>query len=332
MPLLGAHQSIAGGYDKAVEIGAQTGCQVIQIFTKNTNQWRGKPIAPQEVQAFRTALAASGIACPLAHDSYLINLASPEDTLWKKSIAAMIDELERAAILGIPWVVSHPGAYTTSSEAEGLKRIVVALDEVLGQTQGRRRTPCAVHQQVHESKSAKTVDGTRRAPPALTGILLETTAGQGTTLGWRFEHLTAILAGVKDNRRLGVCFDTCHVFAAGYRISTRSDYRATMKEFDNVVGLDQIRAFHLNDSLKDCGSRVDRHAHVGRGKIGPEAFGWLLRDRRFRNVPMVLETPKGKENGEECDIINLRKLRELAETSRSDAPRGNALDGRSAAP
>jgi deoxyribonuclease-4 len=296
MSPLGAHQSIAGGYHKAVESGVQTGCQVIQIFTKNTNHWRGKPIAPQEAQAFREALAASGIACPLAHDSYLINLASPEKALWKKSIAAMIDEVQRAAILGIPWVVSHPGAYTTSSEAEGLTRIIAALDEVLGQSHGES-----------------------------TGILLETTAGQGTTLGWRFEHLAAILSGVKDNRRLGVCFDTCHVFAAGYKISTRSDYRATMREFDRIVGLDQIRAFHLNDSVKDCGSRVDRHAHVGCGKIGLEPFGWLLRDRRFRNVPMVLETPKGKENGEDFDIVNLRKLRALAveRTPRSDAEHGN---------
>jgi deoxyribonuclease-4 len=283
MPLLGAHQSIAGGYHKAVEIGVQTGCQVIQIFTKNTNQWRGKPIAPQEAEAFRAAAAAAGIACPLAHDSYLINLASPQETLWKKSIAALIDEVERAATLGIPWVVSHPGAYTTTSEAEGLQRIVAALDEVLSRT---------------SDSSA--------------GILLETTAGQGTTLGWRFEHLAAILAGVQDDRRLGVCFDTCHVFAAGYKISTQSNYRATMKQFDKIVGLDRIRAFHINDSVKECGSRVDRHAGIGCGKIGPEAFGWLLRDRRFRSVPMVLETPKGKENDEDLDVVNLRKLRELA--------------------
>jgi deoxyribonuclease-4 len=283
MPLLGAHQSIAGGYYKAVDLGEQTGCQVIQVFTKNTNQWRGKPIAVDEAAKFRDALEKAGIECPIAHDSYLINLASPGDELWKKSIEAMIDEVQRASILGIPWVVSHPGAYTTTSEDEGIQRIVTALDEVLSKT---------------KRLSA--------------GILLETTAGQGTTLGWRFEHLAAILSGVKDNRRLGVCFDTCHVFAAGYRMSTNAEYKATMKEFDNVVGLDQIRAFHLNDSVKDCGSRVDRHAHIGKGKIGPEPFGWLLRDRRFRNVPMVLETPKGQQDGEECDIINLRTLRELA--------------------
>jgi deoxyribonuclease IV len=283
MPILGAHQSIAGGYYKAAELGVETGCQVIQVFTKNTNQWRGKPITPEEAAHFQHSLAAARIACPLAHDSYLINLASPEKTLWKKSIDALVDEVQRAAALGIAWVVCHPGAFTTTSEAEGLKRIVAALDTVLGQ-----------------------------AGDKSTGILLENTAGQGTTLGWRFEHLAEILAGVKDNGRLGVCFDTCHAFAAGYKISTQSDYRATMKQFDKVVGLDQIRAFHLNDSVKDCGSRVDRHAHIGLGKIGRDAFGWLLRDRRFRAVPMVLETPKGKENGEDCDIINLRKLRELA--------------------
>ena len=283
MPILGAHQSIAGGYYKAVDIGAQTGCQVIQVFTKNTNQWRGKPITADEAAKFRDALAKSGIECPLAHDSYLINLASPDDVLWKKSIEAMIDEVQRASILEIPWVVSHPGAYTTTSEDEGLKRIVTALDEVLAKT---------------KRLSA--------------GILLETTAGQGTTLGWRFEHLAAILSGVKDNLRLGVCFDTCHVFAAGYKMSTQAEFKATMKEFDRLVGLDQIRAFHLNDSVKDCGSRVDRHAHIGQGKIGVEPFGWLLRDRRFRKVPMVLETPKGQQDGEDCDIINLRALREMA--------------------
>jgi deoxyribonuclease-4 len=301
MPLLGAHQSIAGGYHKAVEIGAQTGCQVIQIFTKNTNQWRGRPIAPEEARQFREATAASGIACPLAHDSYLINLASPDEALWRKSIAAMIDEMQRAATLGIPWVVCHPGAYTTSSEAEGLERIVAALDEILGQT-------VLITLRRDGEASRRSVISTSA------GILLETTAGQGTTLGWRFEHLAAILAGVKDSRRLGVCFDTCHVFAAGYKLSTRSDYRSTMKQFDKIVGLDRIRAFHLNDSVKDCGSRVDRHAHIGCGKIGPEAFGWLLSDRRFRNLPMVLETPKGKENGEDWDVINLRKLRELERT------------------
>jgi deoxyribonuclease-4 len=329
--------SIAGGYHKAVERAVTVGCDCLQIFTanprslptnsgdlrfgkfltKNTNQWRGKPITAEEARQFRAATAASGVACPLAHDSYLINLASPDETLWKKSIDTMIDEVQRAAVLGIPWVVSHPGAYTTTSEAEGLKRIIAALDEVLGQSS--RHSPSAIRPKPETSENdtaskrrlSPLADGTGTVPATLTGILLETTAGQGTALGWRFEHLAAILAGVKDNSWLGVCFDTCHVFAAGYKISTQSDYRATMKQFDQIVGLDRIRAFHLNDSVKDRGSRVDRHAGIGCGKIGPEAFGWLLRDRRFRNVPMVLETPKGKENGEDLDVINLRKLRAL---------------------
>jgi deoxyribonuclease-4 len=283
MPILGAHQSIAGGHHKAVAIGEQTGCEVIQVFTKNTNQWRGKPIEPEHAKMFRDALEKAEIDCPIAHDSYLINMASPDEALWKKSIEAMIDEVQRASTLGIPWVVSPPGAFTTTTEEEGIKRIVTALNDVLAKT---------------KRLSA--------------GILLETTAGQGTTLGWRFEHLAGILSGVKDNRRLGVCFDTCHVFAAGYKMSTQAEYKATMKEFDSVVGIDQIRAFHLNDSVKYCGSRVDRHAHIGKGKIGPEPFGWLLCDRRFRKVPMVLETPKGEQDGENSDVINLRTLRELA--------------------
>jgi len=286
IPLLGAHQSIAGGYHKALETGQRNSCQVIQVFTKNTNQWRSRPILADEARQFREAVTATGIACPLAHDSYLINLASPEKILWKKSIDASIDEMRRAAILGIPWVVAHPGAYTTASEAEGLRRVVAALDEVLNQT----------------SELA-------------TGILIETTAGQGTTLGWRFEHLAEIFTGVSGNARLGACFDTCHVFAAGYPLATEAGYRKTMRQFARIVGLERIRAFHLNDSLKDCGSRVDRHAHVGCGKIGLEAFRCLLRDRRFRSVPMVLETPKGTENGEEWDVVNLRKLRELTELS-----------------
>ena len=283
MPILGAHQSIAGGYHKAVEIGVETGCQVIQIFTKNTNQWRGKPITPEEAETFREAVAASGIACPLAHDSYLINLASPDETLWKKSIDAMIDEVQRAAVLGIPWVVCHPGAYTTTSEEEGLKRIVTALDEVLGQTSN-----------------------------ASAGILLETTAGQGTTLGWRFEHLAAILAGVNDNRRLGVCFDTCHVFAAGYKISTQSDYRATMKQFDKIVGLEQIRAFHLNDSVKECGSRVDRHAHIGCGKIGPEAFRLAAPRPPFPQGAHGPGDAQGQGERRRLRCYQLAKLRTLA--------------------
>lgn len=283
MPILGAHMSIAGGYYKAVEIAHRCGCDCVQLFTKNNNQWRAKPLVDADSEQFQDALGRLKIAHPIAHDSYLINLAAPDDVLWNRSIDAFVEELQRADRLGIPYVVTHPGSFTTSSEEAGLARIVEALDNVHGRT-AKLKSRC----------------------------LLETTAGQGSNLGWRFEHLAAILDGVKHSERLGVCFDTCHVFAAGYPLADRKDYRATMAELDRLVGLERIKAFHLNDSVKGLGCRVDRHAHIGRGMIGIEAFRNLLRDKRFRDVPMYLETPKGEEAGEELDVINLRTLRELA--------------------
>jgi len=282
MAILGAHMSIAGGYYKAVEAARRVGCDCVQLFTKNNNQWRAKPIEEvQEVQ-FQAALAEQGIGHPISHDSYLINMASPDDALWKKSIDAFVIELQRAEQLGIPCVVAHPGAYTSSSEAKGLNRIIRALNEVHKQTVGLK-VQC----------------------------LLETTAGQGSNLGWKFEHLAAVLDGVRDPDRLGVCFDTCHVFAAGYPMGTEKDYKATMRALNKTVGVKKIRAFHLNDSQKPLGSRVDRHAAIGRGEMGKEPFRFLLADRRFRKVPMYLETPKGEEKGVALDVINLRTLRKL---------------------
>jgi deoxyribonuclease-4 len=274
--------SIAGGVHKAVERAAVVGCDCVQVFTKNNNQWRAKEIVPEEAARFRDALEEGGVSHPIAHDSYLINLASPDETLWRRSIEAFTVELQRAELLGIRYVVTHPGAYTGSSEPEGLERIVRALDEILRKTR-RLRANC----------------------------LLETTAGQGTSLGWRFEHLAAILDAVKAPERLGVCFDTCHVFAAGYPLETEKEYRATMKAFDAAVGLKRIKAFHLNDSKRELGSRVDRHAHIGRGKMGLAPFRHLLGDRRFRKIPMYLETPKGEEDGVDLDVVNLQVLRGL---------------------
>jgi len=284
MAILGAHMSIAGGYYKAVEAAARCGCDCVQLFTKNNNQWRAKEIADGDVERFQTALTESGVAHPIAHDSYLINLASPEKELWKKSVDAFVVELRRADRLGIPFVVAHPGAYTTSSESRGLRTVIRALNEVHRQTRG-----------------------------IAARCLLETTAGQGSNLGWRFEHLATMLDGVKDPERLGVCFDTCHVFAAGYAMATEKQYKATMREFNKTVGVGQIRAFHFNDSKAKFGSRVDRHAKIGSGEMGTGPFRHLLNDRRFRKVPMYLETPKGTENGEELDVINLRTLRRLIE-------------------
>lgn len=282
MPLLGAHTSIVGGYHYAVERAAKTGCDVCQIFTKNSNQWRAKPITPAEAAQFREKLAELRITHPVAHNSYLINLASPDDVLWKRSLDAMVVELQRAEQLGLIGVVAHPGAYTTSSEEAGLARIVKALDEVHAQTPGLV-TPC----------------------------LLEATAGQGSCLGCRFEHLAEILSRVQQPERLGVCVDTCHIFAAGYPLIDRADYERTFAEFDRVVGLSQIKAFHLNDSKKPLGSRVDRHAHIGEGELGLEPFRHLLNDPRFQSTPMYLETEKGERDGVDLDVINLATLRRL---------------------
>ena len=294
MTILGAHQSIAGGYYRAVEGAKTRGCDCVQLFTKNNNQWRAKEITREEASRFRNALAELGITHPLSHDCYLINLASADRALWKKSIDAFVIELLRADQLGIPFVVTHPGAYTTGTESSGLTRVIAALNEVNRQTRG----------------------GQARC-------LLETTAGQGTSLGWRFEHLATILDGVDNPEKLGVCVDTCHIFAAGYPLADPREYRRTMRQFDQIVGIRQIHAFHLNDSKRGLGTRVDRHEHIGRGKLGLASFRNLLTDRRFRRIPMYLETPKGEENGVDLDVINLRTLRGLANVPlESDAGRG----------
>lgn len=304
-PILGAHMSIAGGYYKAVEAAARLSMSTCQIFTKNNNQWRAKDIAPDEVAAFKDALARLGITHPISHDSYLINLAAPDDELWQKSIAAFVVELQRAEQLGIPYVVTHPGSFTSASEAVGLKRIVAALDEVHKQTAGVQAQ-----------------------------CLLENTAGQGTNLGNRFEHLAAIIAGVKHPERLGVCIDTCHTYAAGYPLAERQEYDDTFGELDRIVGLDRVRAFHLNDSKKELGSRVDRHEHIGEGHVGIDAFRHLMNDPRFRHIPMYLETPKGERDGEDLDTINLRTLREMvgADAASADATSKPAKPAKSVKP
>ncbi len=283
MAILGAHMSIAGGYYKAVEAAHRAGCDCVQLFTKNNNQWRAKELTDEDAQKFQAALAKTGVTHPIAHDSYLINMASPDDALWAKSVEAFRVELLRAEKLGIPYVVAHPGAFTTSSEEEGIERIIEALDTVHRQTDGIRAR-----------------------------VLLENTAGQGSNLGWRFEHLAAIIEGVAQSEKLGVCIDTCHTFAAGYPLGTRKQYQATIDELDRVVGLKRVKAFHLNDSKQPLGSRVDRHEHIGRGKLGLAPFKHLLRDPCFRNTPMYLETPKEEVDGQQMDVVNLRTLRALA--------------------
>ena len=280
--ILGAHMSIAGGYFRAVEAAHNCGCDCVQLFTKNNNQWRAKPIAENDVELFQRRLKELKIRHPISHSSYLINVASPDRALWKKSVEALVVELQRAELLGIPYVVLHPGAFISGSETSGLRRVIRAMNTVHRQTRGLAAE-----------------------------CLLETTAGQGSHLGWRFEHLAAIFDGVQSPERLGVCFDTCHVFAAGYPLGTEKEYKATMRNFNRTVGVKQIKAFHLNDSKRELGSRVDRHEHIGRGKLGLPPFRHLLNDRRFRKTPMYLETPKGKEKRKELDVINIEKLRSL---------------------
>jgi deoxyribonuclease-4 len=286
MPLLGAHMSIAGGYYHAVLAARAHQCGTVQLFTKNNNQWNAKTLTDDDVCRFKQTLRGSGIRFPLAHDSYLINLASPDETLYRRSVEAFVIELERAERLGLAYVVAHPGAHVGTGEEAGLAKIAVALDEV------------------H-----------RRCPDFKVKVLLETTAGQGSCLGHRFEHLAAILQQVAEPQRLGVCLDTCHVFAAGYHLAPESEYQATMAAFDEVVGLKRLKAFHLNDSRKPFGSRVDRHAHIGKGCLGIEPFRLLLNDPRFRHHPMVLETPKEEGDVADMDTVNLATLRGLIQSN-----------------
>ena len=277
--LVGAHMSIAGGIHHAFERGRQAGCRTLQVFLKNSNQWRGKALTDEDRRLYAAAQEESGIEPVLAHCSYLINLASPDGALRRKSLAAFVEELARARFLGIPGLVLHPGAHRGAGESAGIAAVASALNRALD-----------------------------RVPPPVS-VLLENTAGQGSSLGHSFEQLAAILAGVRDDRRIGFCLDTCHLYAAGYDIGTERGYRKVLREFDNLIGIGRIRAFHVNDCRKPLGSRVDRHTHIGQGCIGLEAFRCLVNDRRFAAVPKILETPKGGDVT--LDLMNLRTLRSL---------------------
>lgn len=284
----GAHMSVAGGLERAVQSARSFGFETVQIFTKNNNQWKAPALLDAHVTAFQSALKSLKIGTPVAHNSYLINLGTLDDALWTKSIDAMTVELERCEALGILDLVIHPGAHVGAGEEAGLSRVAEALDEVHRRTAG----------------FAARID-------------LETTAGQGTCLGHRFEHLAAIIDRVQDAGRLGICVDSCHIFAAGYSLSTADEYDGTIQELDRTVGVERVRVWHLNDSRRERGSRVDRHAGIGQGHLGLEPFRLIVNDPRFRGVPMILETPKGlDEHGEEFDAVNLRQLRQLVGRSR----------------
>jgi deoxyribonuclease-4 len=284
MVKLGAHMSIAGGYYKAVDAAAELDMDVVQLFTKNNNQWAAKPITENEAKQFADSLAKTGITNPLAHASYLINLASPKQELWEKSIDAMIIEWQRAELLGLDGVVMHPGAFVDSSEEQGLQRIAEAIERIYEQV-----------------------------APKNAWLLLENTAGQGSCLGWNMSQLEWLLQRSGATKMVGVCLDTCHAHAAGYDFSTESGFKDWERDAKKHGILDAIRALHLNDSKKGCGSRVDRHEHIGLGTIGREGFVRVLKHRVLKQLPMYLETEKeDTEEGEPWDAVNLRVLRELA--------------------
>lgn len=282
MPLFGAHMSIAGGCHEALRIAQEHACESVQLFTKNSNQWLGKTLTDEDVAVFRKKLKETKLKFPTAHDSYLINLASPDKLLYRRSIEAFVDEVERAERLGLSYLVTHPGAHMGAGEETGLERVAIALNEVHDRCFGFK-----------------------------VKVLLEATAGQGTCLGHRFEHLANIIDMVNDPKRLGVCVDTCHIFAAGYELTPREKYESTIAEFDRVVGLKKLKLFHLNDSKKPLGSRVDRHEHLGKGHLGLEPFRFIVSDPRFIKLPMILETPKEMDDNDDMDTVNLAVLRGL---------------------
>jgi deoxyribonuclease-4 len=286
-PLLGAHQSIAGGFTKAVDRAVETGCECLQIFTRNINQWDVAPIDPADADAFRAAVDAAGLAFVVAHDSYLINPASADRGLRAKSIAGLVVEIRRAEALGIPWVVAHPGAAGEQPVDTAVARAADGIAEALGRTADCR---C--------------------------GILIETTAGQGSCLGASFEEIATMLDRIDAvpglSRRVGVCLDTCHVFAAGYPLAPAEDLDRTIRGFDRLIGLRRLVAIHANDSKRERGSRVDRHESIGKGKIGREAFRLIMNHPRLARIPMILETPKEAADGKMSpaqDRANLATLR-----------------------
>ncbi|MCP4578964.1 MAG: deoxyribonuclease IV [Deltaproteobacteria bacterium] len=274
-PLLGAHFSIAGGLYKALYTARDYRCTTVQIFTKNASTWKERILTDQDMEDFDRARQETGITTIASHTAYLINLGSPEKKKFDRSCSALIHEMVRAFQLGIPWVVHHPGAHMETGEAAGIERIAEGINRVLCESQG---------------------NGPR--------LLLETCAGQGTTLGHTFEQLAAIMEKMEQPERLGFCLDTCHIFAAGYDIRTEESYHKTMAAFDTVLGLDRLKVIHLNDALRDLGSRVDRHAHIGKGKIGLQGFSLIMNDERLAHIPKILETPK-KEGGIDWDRRNL---------------------------
>ena len=279
--LLGAHMSISGGVYTAPARGEELGCTAIQIFTKNANRWDAKPLSDEDISSYSEELSKTGIKNVVAHDSYLINLCSPDETLLEKSRNAFLLEMERCEQLGIPALVTHPGSHVGSGEDVGIKGIAASLDWL------------------HDNFRGTTAK-----------VALETTAGQGTNLGYTFEQIASMIEQTKDSDRLVVCLDTCHIFAAGYDIRTKEMYNESIEKFDKVIGLEKLTCIHMNDSKFEFETKKDRHENIGDGYIGSEGFGFIMNDERLNDIPKVMETPKG-DDGKSLDIINLKKLRSL---------------------
>jgi deoxyribonuclease-4 len=281
--MFGSHLSISGGLENALIAAESLGCDTVQVFTKNQQQWKCKPLTSQTIEPWKSHLHRLKFRKTVSHDSYLINLASPDDRLWHASIDLFIEELSRCQALDIPYLVTHPGAHVGSGEDFGLKRVAAGLDRAYSAADAANVTTC-----------------------------LEITAGQGSSLGYRLEHLAQIISQSKNPKNLAVCLDTAHLFAAGYDFRGRR-YPAFRRELDKTIGLKRVKVLHLNDSKKDLGSRVDRHDHIGLGKIGREGFIPIVRDDAFADVPKILETPKLKHpSGRLWDEVNLLTLRSMA--------------------
>jgi len=277
----GAHESIGGGVFNAIERGQKATCDTIQMFNKSNSQWRAKKLTTEEVDKFFEMIESTGVTVAVSHTSYLINIASPDKALNEKSYAALKEEMERCQLLKIPTLVFHPGSHVGSGEELGMDTIarnVTKLFKELG-------------------------------PDNTVTLLLETTAGQGSNLGYTFEQIAYMIDKVENNKMLGVCMDTCHVFAAGYELSDAKGYKETIKKFDDIVGLDRLKIIHMNDSKKEFGSKRDRHEHIGKGFIGLDGFRNIVNDPKLKHIPMILETPKGDDLAE--DIENLKVLRGL---------------------
>lgn len=278
--IFGAHESIAGGVFNAPERGKTATCDTIQIFNKSNNQWRAKKLESAEIDKFFAAIEETKVTVATSHSSYLINMASPDETLNEKSYQSLKEEMLRCEMLQIPNLIFHPGSHVGSGEQEGMDRISTNINRLFD---AMPDNPC--------------------------WLLLEATAGQGSNLGYTFEQLAYMIDRVEDKSRIGVCIDTCHIFAAGYPLSDPKEYAKTIKSFDDIVGLNRLRIIHMNDSKKEFDSKKDRHEHIGKGFIGLEAFRNIVNDKRLNDIPMILETPKEKDLAE--DIENLKLLRSL---------------------